>query len=112
MLKKIFLVAALVLVVQNWGEIKSLINPPPDFAADHDGKVILYATSWCGYCAKTRKLLLKNNIDYFEYDIEKSAEGNRQHKALGGRGIPVLLIKGKVIKGYNPNLIMELAKST
>ena len=112
MFKKILVVFALVLVVQYWGEIKNLIYPPPDFAAGHEGKVILYATSWCGYCAKTRRLLQENNIDYFEYDIEKSVEGRRQYKSLGGKIISVLLIKGKVVEGYNPNLIMELAKST
>jgi glutaredoxin len=112
MLKKVLFVAAIILVIQNWGYINKLINPPPDFAAEHDGKVILYATSWCGYCAKARKLLVENNIDFFEYDIEKSTEGHRQYKAVGGRGIPVLLINGEVVKGYNPKLILELARPT
>lgn len=112
MLKNVLLVAAVFLVIKNWGNINNFINPPPDFSAEHNGKVILYATSWCGYCAKARKLLEQNNIAYFEYDIEQSTEGNRQYKALGGRGIPVLLINGEVVKGYNPRLIMELATGT
>lgn len=66
----------------------------------HDN-VILYATAWCGYCKKTREFLAENNIEYIEYDIEKSEEGRKQHKALGGRGVPVLDIKGTVIHGYS-----------
>lgn len=112
MFKKVLVIAAALLIFQNWGNINKLLNPPPDFAKAHNGKVILYSTAWCGYCAKARKLLNDHNIDYFEYDIEKSQEGKQQHKALGGSGIPVLLIKGEVIKGYNPNRILKLAKQT
>lgn len=66
----------------------------------HDN-VILYATSWCGYCKKTRAFLSENKINYIEYDIEQSEEGRKQHQALGGNGVPVLDIKGTVIYGYS-----------
>ena len=112
MLRNLLIFAAIITLIQFRAEINHFFNPPPDFAVEHDGKVILYATAWCPYCDKTRKLLRENNIDYFEYDIEKSAEGNRQHKALGGTGIPVLLIKGEVVKGYAPGRIVALAKSS
>jgi len=111
-MKNLILIAVVILVFQKWDSINNFINPPPDYAAAHDGKVILYATSWCGYCKKTRKLLEDNGVDYFEYDIEKSQEGNKQHKRLGGKGIPVLLINGEVVKGYNPARILELTKRT
>lgn len=109
MLKKIVIVAAILLAIQHRQSILHFINPPPDYAAVHDGKVILYATSWCGYCQKARELLEENHIPYVEYDIEKSAEGNTQYQTLGGRGIPVLLINGEVVKGYNPDKILSLA---
>ncbi len=68
--------------------------------ATHEN-VILYATSWCGYCKKTRAFLAENDIKYIEYDIEKTARGRDGHKALGGRGVPVLDVKGNVIYGYS-----------
>ncbi|MCP3931969.1 MAG: hypothetical protein GY705_23085 [Bacteroidetes bacterium] len=68
----------------------------------------MYGTSWCGYCAKARKLLDDHNITYFEYDIEASKEGYNQHKDLGGRGVPVFQIGGKVLKGYNPQRLLQL----
>ena len=108
MFRKLLFIVAAGAIFQYWGDIKQFINPPPDFSKDHDGRVILYATSWCGYCAKARELLKANNIDYYEYDIEKSEDGNRQYKALGGRGVPVLLIKGQVIKGYSREKILAL----
>jgi mycoredoxin len=63
--------------------------------------VILYATTWCGYCKKTRAFLAENNISYIEYDVEKSEEGRKQLQALGGQGVPVLDIKGTVVLGYD-----------
>ena len=108
-MKKIVFIVIALFVFQNWEAINAKLNPPPDYASAHNGQAILYATDWCGYCAKARKLMNDNNIDYFEYDIEKSQEGNSQYEALGGKGIPVLLINGEVVKGYNPDKILKLA---
>ena len=112
MLRNLLIFAFIITLLQFRGEINAFFNPPPDFAAEHDGKVILYATAWCPYCDKTRALLRENNIDYFEYDIEKSQKGKQQHRELGGSGIPVLLINGEVVKGYAPARILELASSS
>ena len=107
-MKKYILIIAVVAIVINWSSVTNFFSPPPDYSAAHDGKVILYATSWCGYCTKVRDLLAENNIEYFEYDVEASAEGREQFKRLGGRGVPMLLINGEVLKGYNPSQILKL----
>lgn len=110
-MKKLMLLVMAVAIFQKWDDINRYINPPPDFSALHNGKAILYATSWCGYCQKARDLMQRNGIAYYEYDVEKSQEGVRQYKELGGRGpVPLLLIKGKVIKGYNEGKILEYSK--
>ena len=111
-MKKILFVVLALVILQKWNAINAFFNPPPDFGAMHDEDVILYATEWCGYCQKARNLMDQHSISYFEYDIEKSEEGRKQHKALGGSGIPVLLIKGQVIKGYSPNQILALAEKS
>lgn len=89
------------------GDLQKLIFPQPEFAKLHDGKVILYATSWCGYCKKTREFLHEKNIPFFEYDIEKSEEGYQQYREIGGRGVPVLLVNKRVIRGYDPAEILR-----
>lgn len=107
-MKKLIFLAVALLVFQKWDDINRYINPPPDYAAAHNGQVILYSTDWCPYCKKAKKLMEDNNIAYYEYDIEKSSEGRRQYKSLGGQGVPVLLIGQDVIRGYNHNKILEL----
>ncbi len=110
MFKKILIVLVLVLLFQFREEIFSFHSPAPEYAAMHEERVILYATSWCGYCKKTRHFLQQQGIPFHEYDIENSSQGYEQFKALGGRGVPLALVNGKVIKGYNTDRILEYLK--
>lgn len=73
-------------------------------------QVILYATSWCGWCRKTRALLAELDVAYADLDIEKSPEAAREHreKAGPGAGVPVLDIGGTIVKGYDPAQIRKL----
>jgi mycoredoxin len=74
----------------------------------HPESVVLYATDWCGYCKKTREFFNANNITYIEFDIEKSAEGKREYDQLKGNGVPLVVIKGNIIPGYNPSLMKKM----
>lgn len=63
--------------------------------------VIMYSTSWCGYCKKAARHFSKNNIPFQEFDIEKSKKGARDYKKLNGRGVPVILIGKKRMNGFD-----------
>ena len=109
MKKYLFLFAiTLLFIYQKGDEISAFLFPPTDYSAAHDVDVLMFGTSWCVYCAKARKLFDEHGISYFEYDIESSGEGYRQYRDLGGRGVPVFQIGGKVLKGYNPRRILQL----
>ncbi|MDR2000982.1 MAG: glutaredoxin family protein [Zoogloeaceae bacterium] len=65
-------------------------------------RVVLYATTWCGYCAAARKFFRKNRIEYTEYDIEKDAVARRERDQLGGGGIvPLIIVGNAVFPGYD-----------
>ena len=63
--------------------------------------VVMYSTSWCGFCRKARKYMAKNKIPFKDYDIEKSEKGRLDYKKLNGRGVPILLIGDKRMNGFN-----------
>jgi glutaredoxin len=107
-MKKYFLIIAVIAIILNWSAMVNLVSPPPNYAAAHEGKVVLYATSWCGYCDKARVLLSDHGIEFYEYDIESSTEGRKQFKRLGGKGVPLLLINGEVLKGFDSAKILKL----
>lgn len=87
------------------------MNPPPDYSAYQIEPVVMYGTTSCSFCAKTRQFFEQNNIEYYEYDIERNPEGKAQFNALGQRGVPVVLIDGKLVAGYDPkrlSLLLDL----
>jgi len=70
--------------------------------------VIMLGTWWCRYCYQARRYLTDNDIDYCEYDIEKSAQGEKLFKDVNGRGIPVLLIGDAVVRGFDEGKLDQL----
>jgi len=109
-LKKVLLVILVAVVAIQWDSIRRVLPGNHTYGDYQVQPVVLYATEWCGFCKKTRDLLAQHNIDYLEYDIEKSEEGRAQYDDLGGRGVPVLLINGEVVRGFNASRILELAR--
>ena len=105
--KLIWLIPVLIIFLK-WGDITTYFNPALEISAASSGDVILYATDWCRYCRQARAFMQKNNIPYYEYDIEKSTRGKDEYDRLGGGGVPLILINGEVIRGYSPNMILEL----
>jgi glutaredoxin len=103
--RNLFFILLAALIVYKWDVIRNELSPPPDFSAQHPEGVVLYATDWCGYCRKTREFFKQNNIAYVEYDIEKSAEGRAQYDQLNGSGIPLIVIRGQVLRGYDPRAL-------
>ena len=64
-------------------------------------KVIMYATSWCGFCKQARAYFSKKHIPYKEYDVEKNQLAKQKYDALGGKGVPVILVGQKRMNGFN-----------
>jgi mycoredoxin len=75
--------------------------PEPDVAPGrHD--VVVYTTSWCGYCKKTIAWLEKKGIDYENRDVERNEEwAEEMHDLTGSGSVPVIVIDGEVIRGFN-----------
>ncbi|GGB96885.1 hypothetical protein GCM10011352_23790 [Marinobacterium zhoushanense] len=64
--------------------------------------VVMYATSWCPYCAQARKYFKENSIAYTEYDVEKLPRRMREFKKLGGTGYPLILIgQNEKMQGFS-----------
>lgn len=95
-MKKLLFICVAFGLYKAWGHFNTNSH-----SYSEDNVVILYATDWCGYCAKTREFFADNNIAYYEYDIEKSAQGREQYDELNGNGVPLVDINGNIIRGYS-----------
>jgi glutaredoxin len=70
-------------------------------------RVIMYMTSWCGYCRRAREYLHSLRVNLVEYDVEKdrSREKEMLSKSGGSRGVPLIDVEGIIIRGYSPSEI-------
>ena len=107
-MKKIPLLILAIALYQNWGKIDRLIHKPPP--SQNYGEVVLYETDWCPYCKATRKLFESRGVAYQAVDIEKSDQGAKIYRALGGEGIPFIDINGTLIRGYDEEKILKALK--
>lgn len=74
--------------------------------------VIMYSTSWCGYCRKARNYFKQNNIPFKEYDIEKSKSAKKRYDALGGNGIPLIVVGKKKVQGFSVKRFQSIYPSS
>ena len=100
--KKISLILISLLIVL-------LTNVPPLMAKDK--RVIIFSTSWCGYCIKAKAFFKKHNISFQEYDIEKNKKAAQlKDKLAPHSGVPLVIIGKKVINGYSPEQYIKALK--
>ena len=107
-LKKIIVIAFLILLIQSWSNLKDYFLPREGISYSQEAEVVLYTTTWCHYCTETKRLLNEMGVAYQEFDIEHSEPGRERFEALGGRGVPLLTIGKTVVRGYNPSEIRRL----
>ena len=86
------------------------IEPIKQPVAENSRNVLMYSTSWCGYCKKAREHFIKNKISFLEYDIEKDDRANRMHDILGGGGVPLIIYNGKMVRGFSESKFISLQR--
>lgn len=70
-------------------------------AIDTGTRVVMYSTTWCGYCKKARRYFESHAIPFTEYDVERDAAARRAYQKLGARGVPVILVGKRRMNGFN-----------
>ena len=72
-------------------------------------EVVVYTTSWCGWCRKTLAWLDEHGVEYENRDIERSdAWRSELVEKTGSVSIPVVVIDGELVRGFNPGRMGEL----
>ncbi len=72
-------------------------------------KVEIYTTPLCAYCKMAKEYFAKNNIAYTEYDV--AADITRRQEMLDKThqfGVPVIIIDGKIVIGFDRSKINQL----
>lgn len=72
-------------------------------ALDKKRGITLFTATWCGYCDKLKSRLNASNVPYVEYDVESSPQGKMFYGEGNFEGVPVLVVNGETITGYDMN---------
>lgn len=71
--------------------------------------VKIYSTPTCPYCKKAKQLLDSNGIDYVSVDVSGDEEAMKEMvDKTGQMSVPVLLINGELVVGFDKKKIAEL----
>ena len=64
--------------------------------------VVMYATSWCGYCRRARQLLTARGVPFTEIDVDQ-VEGSRaeMEQRSGRTSVPQIFIGATHVGGYD-----------
>lgn len=67
-------------------------------------KVIIYSTTWCGFCKMAKQYLDDKKVAYVDKNVEQDAAAYKElMEKIGGnfQGVPVIDIKGTLILGFD-----------
>lgn len=71
--------------------------------------VLLYTTLTCGYCHQLKAYLRQRGVPFTEHDVSRDQQAAAAMVRVSGQqGVPVALIDGQVVVGFNRPVIDEL----
>ncbi len=70
--------------------------------------VIVYTSSTCPYCTMTKEYLDKKSVSYEEKNISTDMSAREELMNMGHMGVPVTLIDGNEIVGFDTDRIDSL----
>jgi glutaredoxin 3 len=69
----------------------------------------IYTTPTCGYCHQAKNFLDQLGVRYTEYDVSRDRAAAQEMVNLTGQmGVPVIVIDGQVVIGFDRNRLREL----
>ena len=65
-------------------------------------RVVVYSTTYCGFCRRAEDLLRREGIAFEAIDVTNDVHARAQlvERADGRRTVPVIFVDGKAIGGY------------
>jgi len=73
--------------------------------------ITMYSTSWCPHCKRAKMYFAEHNIAYEDIDVEASEKNKRDFKALGGGGVPLILVGDKAMRGFDAKKMDALLRN-
>jgi glutaredoxin len=73
--------------------------------------VEIFTASFCPHCQEAKFYFRANGIKYTEYNLERSKDAEKRFKGYGGKAIPLIIVKGKILRRWDQKAFEKLYKS-
>ncbi len=73
-------------------------------------KVVIYSLLGCPHCIATKKFLKEKNIKYEDLNVEDEKNAEKAVEISGQYSVPIILVNGKMVIGFDKNKIEGLLK--
>jgi glutaredoxin 3 len=71
-------------------------------------RIVMYATGWCPYCARARRLLQSKGVDFEEIDIDEVDGARAEMQQRSGRtSVPQIFINDRLVGGYDDTKALD-----
>jgi glutaredoxin 3 len=76
-----------------------------------EGEVLMYSTSWCGFCARARGLLRRKGVEFREILLDETPEEREtmMQRSGGRRSVPQIFIGDRHVGGYDELAALDRA---
>lgn len=71
-------------------------------------KVEIYSSDTCINCIKAKEYFEEIGTEYIEYNISRDLEAKRELIGMGYMSVPLILINGEHVLGFDKNRIDDL----
>lgn len=70
--------------------------------------VIVYTSNTCPYCISVKDYLSEKGVEFTEKNVQTEKESRKELMAMGHMGVPVVLIDGEEVVGFDKSKIDSL----
>ncbi len=71
-------------------------------------KVIVFSSNSCPHCVTAKEYLKSKNVEFEEKNVSTDMDARKELIGMGYMGVPIILVDGQAIEGFNKEKIDEL----
>ncbi|MBC8588560.1 glutaredoxin family protein [Paratissierella segnis] len=71
-------------------------------------EITIYTSNTCPYCTLAKNYLNEKGLSYNEKNVQTDKDARKELMAMGHMGVPVLIINGEEIVGFDQEKIDSL----